>query len=311
MVKCANMNADFENITIINNEPMSRHTSWRAGGVARKYVQAESLTALASFIASLPKNEKLLWLGLGSNTLVRDGGFNGTVIATQGVMSQLELIDDTKVYVGAGVAGAKLARFCSKHHLTGAEFFAGIPGLVGGALAMNAGAFGGETWPLVIEVETLNRKGEIKKRNASEFKYSYRHVEGPKDEWFVSAILKLKKQQSEQQQESNKAIDIKQLLARRADSQPTGVASCGSVFRNPEGYYAAQLIEDCGLKGKRIGGAVISEKHANFIINDNNASAADIESLIKLIQKTVKHKHGISLQAEVQIVGDKGIGEEQ
>jgi UDP-N-acetylmuramate dehydrogenase len=294
------MKTEIENITIINDEPMARHTSWRAGGVAKRYVQAQSLVALASYIASLPENENLLWVGLGSNTLVRDGGFNGTVIATQGVMTQLELLDETTVYVGAGVAGAKLAKFCSKHHLAGAEFFAGIPGLIGGALAMNAGAFGGETWPLVVEVETLNRKGEIHKRKASEFNYSYRHVEGLKDEWFVSATFKLNKQQ----QKKAGTVDIKQLLAKRAASQPTGVASCGSVFRNPEGFYAAQLIEDCGLKGKRIGGAMISEKHANFIINDNDASAADIEYLIQLIQKTVKDKHGILLEPEARIVGD-------
>ncbi len=324
MLKCVNMKSDLDNITIVNNEAMSCHTSWRTGGAARQYVQAGSLSALAAFIATLPENENLLWMGLGSNTLVRDGGFNGTVIATQGVMSQLVIadesgIDETTVYVGAGVAGAKLARFCSKHKLTGAEFFAGIPGLVGGALAMNAGAFGGETWPLVVAVETLNRKGEIKKRQAGEFKYSYRHIEapweGPKDEWFVSATLKLKKQQENPSQfdrrQGNNAIDIKQLLARRAQAQPTGVASCGSVFRNPEGHYAAQLIEQCGLKGKSIGGAVVSEKHANFIINDNNATATDIESLIKLIQQVVKDKYGILLQPEVKIVGEFLPGEEQ
>lgn len=305
MVMCVSIKTDVENvimkkIKIIKNEAMSRHTSWRAGGVAKQYVQAESLEALAAFVGALPEDEDLLWMGLGSNTLVRDAGFNGTVIATQGVMAQLELIDDTTIYVGAGVAGAKLARFCSKNKLEGAEFFAGIPGLLGGALAMNAGAFGGETWPLVMAVETLNRKGEITKRQAGDFKYSYRHVEGPKDEWFVSATLKLTKKD-----EKDNTIDIKQLLAKRAFSQPTGVASCGSVFRNPEGYYAAQLIEACGLKGKRIGGAVISEKHANFIINDNDATAADIESLIKLIQETVKNKNDILLQTEVKIVGDK------
>ena len=294
---------------ILKNEPMSRHTSWRTGGIARQYIQAESLSALASYIATLPVDEKLLWLGLGSNTLVRDGGFNGTVIATQGLMSQITIVDEevldaeeldeTRVYVGAGVSSAKLARFCSKNSLTGAEFFAGIPGLVGGALAMNAGAFGGETWPLVAEVETLNRKGEITKRSDNEFEYGYRHVKGPAEEWFVSATLKLKKQQLK-----NNTIDIKQLLAKRALTQPTGVASCGSVFRNPEGHYAARLIEDCGLKGQRIGGAVVSTKHANFIINENKASAADIESLITLIQKSVKQQHGISLQTEVKIVGE-------
>ncbi len=304
-----NMITDFENtsmnkisisgIKVTSNEPMSKHTSWRTGGVAKQYIQAESLEALASFMATLPDDEELLWMGLGSNTLVRDGGFNGTVIATQGVMSQLELLDETTVYVGAGVADAKLARFCSRNNLSGAGFFAGIPGLVGGALAMNAGAFGGETWPLVIEVETINRKGEIKKRKASEFEYEYRHVKGAEDEWFVSATLQLDKQL-----ESSNTIDIKQLLAKRAASQPTGVASCGSVFRNPGGFFAAQLIEQCGLKGKRIGGAVVSGKHANFIINDNRANAADIESLIKLIQKIVEHECGVLLQQEVKIVGD-------
>jgi len=303
----------LSDIKIIENEPMSKHTSWRAGGLAKRYVQSASLTSLASFIASLPDNEELLWLGLGSNTLIRDGGFNGTVIATQGVMTQLELIDETTVYAGAGVASAKLARFCAKHDLCGADFFAGIPGLLGGALAMNAGAFGGETWPLVTEVETLNRRGEINIRQADEFEYSYRSVKGLNDEWFVSATFKLTKKlkagcsgdgQAAAGIENN-TVDIKQLLAKRAVSQPTGVASCGSVFRNPEGLYAAQLIENCGLKNKRIGGAVISQKHANFIINDKNASAQDIEMLIELIQQEVKQKHNIELQTEVRIIGDR------
>ncbi len=299
-MKAMNVMKKIDDITILENEPMARHTSWRTGGVARRYVQAQSLAALAEFVVALNDDEKLLWLGLGSNTLIRDGGFDGTVIATQGVMTQLELIDETMVYVGAGVASAKLARFCGKHDLAGAEFFAGIPGLVGGALAMNAGAFGGETWPLVVEVETLNRKGEIRKRGADEFEYAYRSVKGLHDEWFVSATLRLEKSQKK-----NNTIDIKQLLAKRAVSQPTGVASCGSVFRNPEGGYAAQLIEDCGLKGKAVGGAVVSQKHANFIINENNATAKDIETLIELVQKTVAEKHGVVLQPEVKIVGEK------
>ena len=301
----------IEEVTVIDDEPMSRHTSWRAGGVARHYVQAQSLTALASYLAALDKDEKLLWIGLGSNLLVRDGGFDGTIIATQGVMTQLAIVDesdsdDATVYVGAGIASAKLARFCSKHGLVGAEFFAGIPGLVGGALAMNAGAFGGETWPLVVEVETMNRQGEIKRRVASEFEYGYRSVNGLADEWFISATLRLKKKQV-----TGNAIDIKQLLAKRAASQPTGVASCGSVFWNPEGHYAAQLIENCKLKGKRIGGAVVSQKHANFIINDNAATAEDIESLILLVQKTVKDETGILLHPEVKIVGDRKSGDSQ
>lgn len=300
-----NLMNKVEDITVLENEPMSRHTSWRAGGVARRYVQASSLTALATYIATLDSDEKLLWLGLGSNLLVRDGGFDGTVIVTQGVMTQLEMIGDNRVYVGSGVPSAKLARFCGKHRLAGAEFLAGIPGLVGGALAMNAGAFGGEAWPLVIEVETINHQGEINKRAASEFEYGYRSVKGRPDEWFVSATLQLEKKKAK-----SSTIDIKQLLAKRAASQPTGVASCGSVFRNPEGGYAAQLIENCGLKGRRIGGAVVSLKHANFIINEGDASAADIESLIQLVQETVEQTSGVLLQPEVKIVGDAKTGKE-
>ena len=297
-----------DDIIIVENEPMARHTSWRTGGVAKRYVQPRSLQALAAFMATLDKNEKLLWLGLGSNTLVRDGGFDGTVIATQGVMTQLELVGENSVYVGAGVASAKLARFCSRHGLAGAEFFAGIPGLLGGALAMNAGAFGGETWPLVVAVETMNRDGEIIKRRADEFDYGYRSVKGlqQQNEWFVSATLRL----PEKVADAN-TIDIKQLLVKRAVSQPTGVASCGSVFRNPEGAYAAQLIEACGLKGKTVGGAVVSQKHANFIINENNATASDIETLIEQVQKTVAEKYGVVLQPEVKIVGKKKAGEKK
>jgi len=297
-----NIMTKVNDIVIKENEPMSRHTSWRAGGMAKQYVEAASLDALASFIATLPDDEELLWIGLGSNTLVRDGGFDGTVIAMQGVNAQLKLLDKTTVYVGAGVPGAKLARFCSKNGLQGAEFFAGIPGLVGGALAMNAGAFGGETWPLVVEVETVNRLGKVQTRPASDFNFSYRHVDGPENEWFVSATLRL---QEKVDQQPDNTVDIKQLLAKRSASQPTGVASCGSVFRNPEGDYAARLIEACGLKGKRIGGAVVSEKHANFIINDNDATAQDIESLIKLIQQTVVEEQGVMLQPEARIVGEQ------
>lgn len=294
----ATMSENVQGVTVLENEPMSRHTSWRAGGVARRFVKATSLEALAAYLAGVPDDENLLWIGLGSNLLVRDGGFDGTVISTQGVMTRLDLLDDETVYVGAGVTDAKLARFCDKHGLTGGEFFAGIPGLVGGALAMNAGAWGGETWPLVIAVETMDHHGVIRQRSASEYHYGYRHVEGPADEWFVSATLKMKKKDRQ-----GRSIDIKQLLAKRALSQPTGVASCGSVFRNPDNDHAARLIEACGLKGKRIGGAIISEKHANFIINEHAATARDIESLVLLAQHEVEQRFGIRLQPEVNIVG--------
>ena len=280
------------------DESMASHTSWRAGGKADRYCLPVDIDDLAALLKSLPENENLLWMGLGSNTLVRDGGFRGTVIATQGVMSQLERRENNCVYVGAGVPSAKLARFCANENLSGAEFFAGIPGLLGGALAMNAGAFGGETWRHVVSVETIDRHGVIQQRGPEDYRIGYRSVEGPEDEWFVSALLRF-------DTDENASINIKQLLAKRAESQPTGTANCGSVFRNPENDYAARLIEQCGLKGERIGGAVVSEKHANFIINDRQATAGDIEALIELVQKTVKREASIDLQTEVKIVGEK------
>ena len=280
------------------DESMVNHTSWRAGGSADRYCLPADIDDLSLLLKSLPGNENLLWMGLGSNTLVRDGGFRGTVIATQGVMAQLERRGNDCVYVGAGVPSAKLARFCAHENLSGAEFFAGIPGLVGGALAMNAGAFGGETWRHVVSVETINRQGEINQRIPDDYRIAYRSVEGHKDEWFVSAVLEF-------DAGTNESINIKELLAKRAETQPTGTANCGSVFRNPENDYAARLIEQCNLKGKRIGGAVVSEKHANFIINDQQATASDIESLINLVKKTVLEQIGVELQTEVKIVGEK------
>ena len=278
------------------DEPMARHVSWRAGGKAKQYFIPADLDDIAQLIASLPKDEKIMWMGLGSNTLFRDEGFDGTVIAMQGVMNELELIDETQVYAGAGVSCAKLARFCARNQLQGAEWFAGIPGLIGGALAMNAGAFGGETWQHVISVETLDHDGARHKRSPDEYKVGYRSVQGPENEWFTAATFEFERGEGS-------VTDIKALLARRAATQPTGVASCGSVFTNPENDYAARLIEACGLKGYRVGGAVVSEKHANFIINDNKATATDIETLIKHVHKTVAEQQGVKLHTAVRIVG--------
>lgn len=280
------------------DEPMARHVSWRAGGKAKRYFIPADLDDIARLIASLPRDEKIMWMGLGSNTLFRDEGFDGTVIALQGVMTELELIDETHVYAGAGVSCAKLACFCARNQLQGAEWFAGIPGLIGGALAMNAGAFGGETWENVTSVETLDHEGVRHKRSPNEYRVGYRSVQGPDNEWFTAATFEFERGKS-----GDSVADIKALLARRAEAQPTGLASCGSVFTNPENDFAARLIEACGLKGYRVGGAVVSEKHANFIINDNKATATDIEALIKHIQKTVAEQQGVTLHTEVRIVG--------
>ena len=280
------------------NEPMSRHTSWRVGGPADRYYLPASVEDLAKFIGHLPPDEPVLWIGLGSNLLVRDGGVRGAVICTHGVLSRLERRPDGLVLAEAGVPCAKLARQCVRWGLGAAEFFAGIPGTVGGALAMNAGAFGGETWRHVVSVRTMDRRGGLHRRAREEYEVGYRTVRGPAEEWFLAAELRF------EADSAASTADIKALLARRKESQPIGLPSCGSVFRNPPGDHAARLIEAAGLKGRRIGGAEVSPKHANFIINTGDATAADIEQLIELVRDTVEKVHRVRLQPEVRIIGE-------
>ena len=287
--------------TLLTNEPMSRHTTWRVGGPAERYYQPADIADLALFLQQLPEEEPLYWVGLGSNLLVRDGGIRGTVIATSGLLNGIERLDEFRVRVESGVACAKVARFCAREGLAGAEFLSGIPGTMGGALAMNAGCFGGETWHLVESVETLDHNGEIHRRKADEYQVGYRHVSGPDKEWFVAACLQLESGDAQELQARNKA-----LLERRSNSQPTQLPNAGSVFRNPEGDFAARLIEAAGLKGHCIGGACVSEKHANFIVNNGDARAADIEALIGLVQQKVEQVHGVRLLPEVHIIGEVG-----
>jgi len=284
---------------LLKNEPLAKYTSWRVGGSAEQMYKPESKQDLMAFLTTLPKDEKIFWIGLGSNLLVRDGGIKGTVINTKGQLKIMRLIDSEKVYVEAGVACAHVARFCTGLGLTGAEFLAGIPGTIGGALKMNAGAFGSETWNIVDSVEMINARGEVTNRETNHFEVSYRSVKGMNDEWFLSAILFLKKGESQISQQK-----IKALLEQRALTQPTNKPTCGSVFKNPPGQHAAKLIEACGLKGYIKGGACVSKKHANFIENMGQATALDIEKLIDYIQQQVKKQHGITLLTEVCKVGE-------
>ncbi len=285
---------------VLRDVPMSRHTSWHAGGPAEFYFTPRDAQDLAAFLRHLPPDMPVLWVGLGSNLLVRDGGVRGVVIATHGALGALERLSATRMYVQAGVACARIARQCVKWGLGPAEFFAGIPGTLGGALAMNAGAWGEETWRRVVEVEVLDRRGQRHTRLPADYDIGYRHVRGPLDEWFIAARLEF-----ERRPESDEA-QIRTLLERRKQTQPIGAWSCGSVFTNPPGDHAARLIESAGLKGQRIGDASVSEKHANFIINHGAASAADIEALIRHVQRTVAEVHQVSLSTEVRIVGEAG-----
>lgn len=283
----------------LQNICLAPFTSWRIGGYAQRLYWPTSLDDLAHFLKQCPQNESITWLGLGSNVLIRDHGIAGTVIITQGSLKDLSRQNKHTVYAQAGLSCAQVARFAAKNDLVGSAFLAGIPGTIGGALMMNAGAFGGETWPRVTLVELINRQGTIINKPARDFVASYRSLNGlPKDHWFVSATFEF-----EPGDGAASFAEIKALLTKRAQTQPTGEPSCGSVFRNPEGDYAARLIESVGLKGKKIGDAQISTKHANFIINLGNACAADVEALIELIEHSVKTAYGITLQREVRILG--------
>ncbi len=302
------------------SQSMKKYTSWHVGGEADRLYLPADLPDLARFFRHLRQDETLYVIGLGSNLLVRDGGIRGTVVVLHARLSELFLEQQDEsgglVYAGAGVACAKVARFAALHDLAGAEFLAGIPGTVGGALAMNAGCFGGETWDIVKQVHTLSRRGESLKRSRDDYEIGYRQValkpgtEGDGrsgrqasiiyDEWFAGAWFSLPRGDMGLSRQR-----IKELLSRRINSQPLGLPNAGSVFRNPPGDWAARLVESCGLKGLRVGGAVISPKHANFIVNLGTATAEDIESLILTVQKTVKEKTGIDLQQEVKIMGDR------
>ncbi len=321
--------------TLRKDVDMHRHTSWRAGGQVERLYQPADLADLVQFLQTLAADEPLLAVGLGSNLLVRDGGLRGTALLLHAALSTLRLEQDGTIYAQAGVPGAKLARFAAKHNLRGGEFFAGIPGTVGGMLTMNAGCYGSETWNVVERVQTVDREGELHVRTPEEYEIAYRHlvlrdkgqgessskVQGTRDkgettgfdvplissplslcqeEIFVGAWFRLEQGDGEISRK-----EIKTLLSKRISSQPLNLPNAGSVFRNPQGDHAARLIEASGLKGKTIGGAQVSQKHANFIVNLGNATAADIENLINEVREVVLHKKGIDLHPEVRIVGEK------
>jgi UDP-N-acetylmuramate dehydrogenase len=284
---------------LMRNASLAEYNSWRVGGSAEMLYIPADLSDLAIFLQQQPADMPIFWLGLGSNVLIRDGGMDGVVIVTQGALTNLTIQQaDCLVRAEAGVSCAQLARYTARQDLTGLEFMAGIPGTVGGALAMNAGCYGGETWQWVQQVETIDRSGKRRIRPASEFEVGYRHVSRYPDEWFVAGHFKLSPGEKTRSLEN-----IRVLLEKRNASQPTGLPNCGSVFRNPPGQYAAKLIELSGLKGATIGGASVSEKHANFIINEGSATANDIEKLIKHIGEKVMLEHGVSLIPEVCFVG--------
>lgn len=298
------------------HEPMARHVSWRAGGSAERVYIPADISDLAEYLRGLPADLPVVFVGLGSNLLVRDGGVHGAVVLLHGALKRIALESRLKgtsweseaveghgvVYAEAGVATPKLARYAASHGLVGAEFMAGIPGTVGGALAMNAGCYGTETWDVAAQVLTLDRQGHFTERSAADYTLGYRHValNSGAEEWFVGGWFRLACGDGAVSRQR-----IKELLSRRIASQPLNLPNAGSVFRNPPGDFAARLIESCGLKGLRIGGAQVSEKHANFIVNIGAATAANIEDLIDEVEYLVSKRTGVRLIREVRIIGTR------
>jgi UDP-N-acetylmuramate dehydrogenase len=284
---------------LLTDEAMAKHVSWRAGGRAARAYVPRDLADLQAFLPLLPPQEPICFVGLGSNLLVRDGGFDGTVILQHDTHGAMRL-DGELVFAEAGVASPKVARFAATHGFAGAEFLAGVPGTIGGALAMNAGCYGSEAWEFVARADTIDRDGRVRARRPTDFEIGYRHVALPTEEWFVAAWLQFPRGDGERSRRR-----IKELLARRIATQPLNLPNAGSVFRNPRGDHAARLVEACGLKGFAVGGARISEMHANFIVNPGGAArAADIEALIGHARRAVRARFGIELVPEVRIIGD-------
>jgi UDP-N-acetylmuramate dehydrogenase len=288
---------------LTRDEPLARHTTWRVGGPADLFFRPRSIASLQRFLGELPAAVPVTWIGLGSNLLVRDGGIRGAVIATGALPKDFTAEGEGRASCSAALPCATLAKRCARLGLGPAAFFAGIPGSVGGALAMNAGAFGGETWDSVESVETIKRDGSTRARPKGDFAVAYRTVRGPADEWFIGARFAFANVDSP---EAVEADAIRALLRERSAKQPLGLPSAGSVFRNPAGGHAGALIERAGLKGLVIGGAVVADKHANFIINTGTAKAADIEALIAEVRRRVHDATGVMLEAEVRIIGEAG-----
>ena len=287
--------------TVEFNAPMKKYTSFKCGGNASLLITPDSSDSLQKIISyCYTKNVKPLMIGNGSNLLVTDNGIDNVVIKIGSKMSKIELIDDTTIFCEAGASLKSLCMFALENSLSGLEFAYGIPGTLGGAAYMNAGAYGGEMKDVLFSCKHIDADGNIGELSQDELDLRYRgSVYTDNGFTIVSAIMKLKKAEMT---DIKAAMDDK--LQRRKDKQPLEYPSAGSTFKRPEGYFAGSLIEESGLKGYTVGGAQVSEKHAGFVINKNKATATDVITLIKDVQKIVFEKHGVMLETEVKIIGE-------
>lgn len=279
------------------NELLSNHTSWKVGGPADVFFTPQNRDDLSKFLKS-NHGMSITWLGNGTNVLVRDAGIRGAVISTKKSINKINMETDNSCRVEAGASCMDLALFAEKNQLGPAAFFSGIPGSIGGALTMNAGSFGHETWEFVESVEVINEAGVIDHLEPKEFKFSYRSVEFPFPLWFISCLMKFP------ESETTTKSELRAMRDQRIKTQPLSEDTCGSVFKNPKPDHAGNLIERAGLKGYKIGGCSISTKHANFIVNEGGATSAEIEELIRHVQNIVKAKFDVNLETEVRIIGE-------
>ena len=282
------------------NEKMSRLTTFKIGGEARLLVSVPNISALKAVLFQCQKeNAPIFVLGKGSNLLVSDKGIDGVVIKLDGEFKRITLVEDDTIFCGAAASLASLCRFACDNGLSGLEFAWGIPGSVGGAVYMNAGAYGGEMKDVLICSSHIGKNGEISSLPAEELDLSYRHsIYSESGDIITGAAVRLKR---DSKAEISRRMD--EYMQRRRDKQPLDYPSAGSVFKRPQGYYAGTLIEICGLKSCSIGGAQVSSKHAGFIINTGKASCDDVLSLIKHIQNTVYSKYAVELECEVKPIG--------
>ena len=286
------------NIDFLQNESLKKHTTFKVGGDAKYIAMPKTVQQAADLLSFLKENEINYYiLGRGSNVIFKDSGFDGVIIKTVN-LQQLKYLDENTVYVQSGVALNVLCKNLQEKSLEGLEFCYGIPGNIGGALFMNAGAYGGEIADAVLQVEYIDENCRVKTISAQDCEFGYRHSIFQDKKWFITGCtLGLKK--GDKQQISAFMEDIMQ---RRIDKQPLDKPSAGSSFKRPQGYFAAALIEQCGLKGCKIGGAQVSEKHSGFIINTGNATCDDIVALAQYVEKVVFEKTGVKIEKEMIIV---------
>jgi UDP-N-acetylmuramate dehydrogenase len=284
---------------IVKNKSLKDYNTWKVGGEAEYFYEPKSIEDLKIFL-NLVKDTEITFLGNGSNVLIRDDGIEGCVVCLKNTFNNYKINKNNEIIIEAGLSCMKIAQITAKKNYTGLEFLCGIPGSLGGALAMNAGCYGGNIWEKVSKVTLINKDGKIIQKDKKDFTIGYRNVDLKENNFFISANFLLK------ENPLNNSLDIiKDYLKDRRSKQPTGLPSCGSVFKNPSNAHAANLIDSLDLKGYKIGGAYISEKHANFIISNKGTKSSDIESLIDYIQKKVYEKKKIFLETEVKFIGRK------